>query len=243
MYTIFLSLFILWSSPANPVTDTKNSNDISAEQQHIYDLYNSLKPNGKIPDFELFYKGLAGYNNLTEKNLIKNKNYLTLIDFTASSNEKRLWVIDLDSMKVKYHELVAHGKNTGNEYARHFSNTTGSYQSSLGFFVTAEPYYGKHGLSLRLDGVEPGINDKARSRAIVLHGADYVNQNFISKYGRLGRSLGCPAVSTTVNKDLINTIKEGSCLFIYYPDASYFSMSELVPENTPKADYISELNY
>ena len=124
--------------------------------------------------------------------------------------------------------MVAHGKNTGGLLAKNFSNTIGSKQSSLGFYITGNTYTGKHGLSLYLNGIEPNINDNAKERAIVIHGASYVSQDFISENGRLGRSFGCPAVPVSKHKTIINTIKNGSCLFMYYPSAYYFDHSQFV---------------
>jgi hypothetical protein len=156
---------------------------------------------------------------LKEKGLV-TKDILTLIDFSKSSNTKRLWVIDLTTNEVLFNTLVAHGKNTGEEFANYFSNKAESFQSSLGFYATAEVYIGKHGLSLRLDGLQKGLNDKARERAVVVHGADYVSESFIKNHKRLGRSQGCPALPVEMNKKIINVIKERSCLFIYHPSKS-----------------------
>lgn len=127
-----------------------------------------------------------------------------------------------------YHCLVSHGRNTGEVMAKKFSNKPGSYTSSPGFYTTGETYFGKHGISLRLNGIENGINDKARERAIVIHGAEYVSPEFIAKYGRLGRSLGCPAVPEELSRDIIETIKDGTCLFVYAPTESYLLKSPLI---------------
>jgi hypothetical protein len=150
---------------------------------------------------------------------------LTVIDFSKPSTEKRLWVYDLRSRALLFHEHVAHGRGSGANMATSFSNVPESNQSSLGLFRTAEPYIGKHGLSLRLDGLEPGINDRARDRAIVIHGADYVNAATAKAQGRLGRSLGCPAVRPDVAKSLITAVKDGGLLFAYYPQQSWLSAS------------------
>ncbi|TSA27783.1 MAG: hypothetical protein D4R67_05505, partial [Bacteroidetes bacterium] len=130
--------------------------------------------------------------------------------------------------KVLFHCLVSHGRKSGELMAEYFSNTPGSNASSLGFYITGETYIGNHGLSLALDGIEKGINDNARERAIVIHGADYVSADFIRKYGRLGRSLGCPAIPEELKKEIIETIKSGSCLFIYRPSESYMSNSQII---------------
>jgi hypothetical protein len=134
----------------------------------------------------------------------------------------------MDSKKVLFHDLVAHGRNSGDNFAGKFSNTPNSNMSSLGFYVTGDTYTGKHGLSLYLNGMDPDFNDKARERSIVIHGADYVSQNFIRKYGRLGRSFGCPALSMESYKSIIDTICQGSCLFIYYPDEGFVRQSTVL---------------
>ena len=157
-----------------------------------------------------------------------SKIILSLIDFSLSANTKRLWVIDLDNDTILLHSLVAHGRNTGQEFANNFSNAAESYKSSLGFYSTGEIYNGKHGKSLKLDGLEPGINDNARNRAVVVHGANYVSESFVRNNKRLGRSLGCPAVPVEITNELINIIKDKSCLFIYFPSESYKRTSKLI---------------
>jgi hypothetical protein len=180
-----------------------------------------------LPQFDCFSKAFEGYNQLKSQGIIQ-KDFLTIIDFSMSSNEERLWVIDMVSKKVVLKSLVAHGRNSGEEFANKFSNKSESYQSSLGFYATGEVYQGKHGLSLRLDGLEYGINDNARNRAVVIHGADYASEKFANTHGRLGRSQGCPAVPYAVHKEFINTIKDKSCLFIYHPSRTYVAKSKLV---------------
>jgi hypothetical protein len=143
---------------------------------------------------------------------------LTVIDYSLLSRERRLWVLDIDSGEVLAHELVAHGNGTGGDAARHFSNRPGSYQSSLGTFVTGPTYHGKHGLSLRLRGLDAGLNDKAEARAIVVHGARYVNEDIVHQLGRLGRSQGCPALSEEAAPRIIELIRGGTVVFSYFPD-------------------------
>ena len=142
---------------------------------------------------------------------------VTVIDFSLPSRERRLWVLDVARAEVLAHELVAHGRNTGGDIAQSFSNEVGSYQSSLGTFVTGETYRGKHGLSLRLNGLDPALNSHAAERAIVIHGADYVNDSIVSQQSRLGRSEGCPALSPSVAPRIIGLISGGTVLFAYYP--------------------------
>jgi hypothetical protein len=186
----------------------------------------------EFPSTHLLQIALAGYKMLIENQSISRPEVITIIDFSLPSDKERLWVINLIQRKVLFRCLVSHGRNSGELMAENFSNTPGSNASSPGFYVTGETYIGKHGLSLALDGLERGINDKARARAIVIHGADYVSSDFIRNYGRLGRSLGCPAVPLELSKEIIQTIKGGSCLFIYAPKASYTSNSHIISKIT-----------
>ena len=144
---------------------------------------------------------------------------LTVIDYSKPSTERRLWVFDLKDKELVYEELVAHGQGSGANMATQFSNTDESHQTSLGLFVGRETYIGKHGYSLRLDGLDRGVNDRARERAIVMHGAPYVSAAFVKSNGRLGRSHGCPAVSAEVARQMIDRVKGGGLVFAYYPDA------------------------
>jgi hypothetical protein len=178
-----------------------------------------------VLDFKIFDMAVTGYGKI--KN-IKNKDIITIIDFSKVSSEKRCFVIDLRNKKLLYNCLVAHGKNTGENSAKSFSNLSGSLKSSLGFFLTAETYNGGNGYSLKLEGLEKGINDQARKREIVIHGAEYVSNSFIKKYGRLGRSWGCPALPLESSKEIIDTISKGSCLFIYAADDYYLKNSKLI---------------
>ena len=161
----------------------------------------------------------------------KSKSILTLIDFTKPSTEKRLFVFDMEQKKMLYSSVVSHGKNSGENYATSFSNEVGSYKSSLGFYLTGNTYQGRNGYSLLLDGLEKGINDRARERAIVVHGAAYANPS-VCKSGRLGRSFGCPALPQALTKPIINTIKGGSVLFIYANNKEYMAKSSILPNQT-----------
>ena len=160
---------------------------------------------------------------------------LAVIDFSLPSDKKRLWVFDLDQVSLLHKELVAHGKNSGNRVSKHFSNKTGSHQSSIGLFQANETYRGKHGYSLRLDGLEPGINDRARDRAIVIHGADYVDPSWIKAHGRIGRSHGCPAVRKEVIRQVVDNLKGGQLLFTYYPDQKWLGSSSYLNCNQDTA--------
>ena len=153
---------------------------------------------------------------------------LTVIDYSLPSTEKRLWVIDLAKRQVLFHELVAHGQNSGEAYAVEFSNRPESRQSSLGLFRTDDVYDGRHGESLRLIGLEPGINDRAEERRIVMHGAAYVNPRVVQRLGQLGRSWGCPAVDRAVFPKILRHIKEGTALFAYYPDPLWLRQSRFL---------------
>ncbi len=191
-------------------------------------VYTSIDANNlSLPKFESFFAAFQGYEILKLQGKIVNE-VLTVIDFSLSSTEERMWVIDMKTQKVILKTLVAHGRNSGIEFATNFSNENESYKSSLGFYITGEVYQGKHGTSLRLDGMEYGINDRARDRAVVIHGADYVSKKLARAQGYIGRSQGCPAVPYEVHKQLIETIKNKSCIFIYHPSRNYIAKSKLV---------------
>ena len=153
---------------------------------------------------------------------------LTVIDYSLPSTARRLWVLDMTAERVLFNELVAHGAGSGEDRAVAFSNQPGSRQSSLGLFRTADVYLGRHGRSLRLDGLEPGVNDRALERAIVVHGADYVSPSFARRHRRLGRSWGCPALARQVSQQVIDRIQGGTALFAYYPDARWLRQSRFL---------------
>lgn len=226
-------LFSIYTSKANfaePVKFQKSETEsvlIPGSDSNIESIYNRLNSSQfTLPNLESFKEALKGYYLLKKKGLVQ-KDILTLVDFSLSSNVKRLWVIDLDTNTILYNSLVAHGRNTGEEYANSFSNSNSSYKSSLGFYVTGEIYNGKHGMSLKLDGLEKGINDNARERGVVMHSANYVSNSFIKCNKRLGRSQGCPAIPEDLLRGIVNTIKNKSCLFIYHPSRSFEKISDL----------------
>jgi hypothetical protein len=231
IYKIFpFVLFLLFSFSSNETnfTDSENYKKPDAAiiakptfESKVEIIYKSLNSNQfALPNLESFKEALKGFYLLKEKGLVQ-KDILTLVDFSLSSNVKRLWVIDLATNTILYNSLVAHGRNTGEEFANSFSNANRSFKSSLGFYATGEIYNGKHGMSLRLDGLEKGVNNNARERGVVIHSADYVSNSFIKNNKRLGRSQGCPAIPQETLKDIVNTIKNKSCLFIYHPSRSF----------------------
>jgi L,D-transpeptidase catalytic domain len=177
---------------------------------------------------DAFNSALKGYNYLLQKKLLKNSRVLTVVDYSLPSSAKRLYVVDMNSGKILFKTFVAHGKNSGLEYASSFSNEEESYKTSLGFFITNNTYNGSNGYSLKLKGCEKGINDKAAERAIVMHGAAYANEDFLDNNGYLGRSFGCPAVPEKMNKKIIDVIKNGSCLFLYHPTKKYINASKIL---------------
>ena len=178
---------------------------------------------------DIFNLAIKGLKKLDSDGKLNNPNIVTIVDYSQSSNKKRLYVIDLKNKKLLFNTFVAHGRNTGEEYAKSFSNDEGSYKSSLGFYITEHPIIGSHtGFSLLIDGVEKGFNDHAVQRAIIIHAAEYATENFIKKYGRLGRSYGCPSLPPEMNKPIIDAIKGGTCLFLYNPNKDYISKSALL---------------
>ena len=191
-------------------------------------IYETLDSNSfSLPKFDVFLAAFQGYEEIQQQGILQNE-LLTVIDFSLPSTEERLWVIDLSCQRIVLKSLVAHGRNSGLAYATDFSNENESFKSSLGFYLTGEVYNGKHGVSLRLDGLEYGVNHKARERAVVIHGADYVNQKLAKRQGYIGRSLGCPAVPIEVHLQLIQLIKNKSCLFIYHPSRKQLQATKLL---------------
>lgn len=200
---------------------TSEIEDFDAYAERLYMALNDTDLN--YPAFET---ALKGYLKLLDEGSIEDGSLLTVIDMSVSANKNRFFLIDVKKEKIVHKSIVAHGRNSGGEFAKDFSNKIGSYKSSIGFYRTAETYTGKHGLSLRLDGLEFS-NDNARERAIVIHAADYVSTSFIKKNGRLGRSLGCPSLPKENYSQIVHKIKNGSLLFIYYPHTSYLKNSKL----------------
>jgi L,D-transpeptidase catalytic domain len=191
-------------------------------------LYSSLNLEQYGLSLEAFSYAYKGYQRLLEKKLIACCGYLTICDFSQSSKNKRFYLVDLNNNKLLLNTYVAHGRNSGGEYATKFSNKPESLESSLGFYVTRTTYIGEHGLALRIDGVDAGYNDKARQRNIVIHGAEYIDEAWLHHSNYMGRSYGCPAVPQKESSYIINTIKNGTCLFIYHPVKSYLEGSKIL---------------
>ncbi|WP_455641403.1 murein L,D-transpeptidase catalytic domain family protein [Parabacteroides sp.] len=223
MHRIFLYLLLLLL-PANYST-MRSSEPRTREVSGCQQLYQEMKLEGVV-NYTAFEQAITGYNRIDEK----SKEILTLIDFSKPSTEERFYVFDMRHKKLLFTSLVSHGKNSGGKYATSFSNENGSLKSSLGFFLTENTYQGKNGYSLVLNGLEKGINDRAKERAIVIHGAAYSNPSVIASSGRLGRSFGCPALPQAVSKPIINTIKNGSLLYIYANNQNYLSYSPILSE-------------
>lgn len=204
---------------------TKNVEAISFETYGH--LYTNLDLEGLGLSEEVFKYALKGMNNLEQTGKLKQR-IISIVDFSQSSDKKRLYVIDLVEERLLYNTYVSHGKNTGTKYAESFSNKLGTHKSSLGFYITANTYQGANGYSLRLHGMDKGFNDQALRRAIVVHGAEYASEKYIEKQGFLGRSQGCPAVPREIARELIDYIKDGSCLFVYHNAQQYPHRSTLL---------------
>ena len=187
--------------------------------EKTYSNFRSLNPS-------VLKLAVTAYHNAIKKGIEINKKVITVIDFSRPSNEKRLWVLDLETHKVLFHTLVAHGKYSGGNYPTSFSDHHGSLQSSIGVFLTKNTYQGHNGYTLTLAGLEKGYNNNAESRRVVMHGAPYVSEQIADTHGRIGRSWGCPAVDTKLAKPIINTIKNGTLMVAYYPDKNWLRNSE-----------------
>jgi L,D-transpeptidase catalytic domain len=179
-------------------------------------------------DEEAFEYAWRGYHNLLNKGLIRKKNVLSICDFSQSSSRKRMYIIDVLHKRLLYRTYVAHGQNSGSEFATSFSNEQNSFKSSLGFYLTSRTYYGRNGLSLKIEGMDTGYNDLARKRNIVLHGCTYVGPAQLHKYGSLGTSLGCPAIPAGMSPQIIRAVRHGSCFFIYHPTKKYLEGSSIL---------------
>lgn len=230
MKTFILSVLVTLNS-ANIIAPTVGPYNEETEEafislnQYTLELFNEI--NDQHLSLEVFEIAVKGYSELSLKKKLKNKKFLTIVDMSLSANTERMFIIDMEKRILVGKKLVAHGMNTGNEFASNFSNEQSSHKSSLGFFITGELYNGRHDLSMKLDGQEYS-NNNARSRGVVVHSADYVSCEYIKSNGRLGRSFGCPAIDKEGYEETVNKLKGGSCYFIYYPSRSYLSRSRIV---------------
>lgn len=208
-----------------PIVETTIEKSFEATVADLYNTFNSK--NLSMPNMLAFERAFKGYSKLLEEGKIQNP-LLTIVDFDLSSTKKRMWILNMDSHEVLFNTYVAHGQGTGGEFAKQFSNIENSHQSSLGFYMTGATYYGGNGLSLYMDGMEKKFNSNARKRYIVIHGADYADPSFIQRVGRLGRSYGCPAVPNKIAKELINTIKGKSVVYIHKSNENYLKNSSFL---------------
>ena len=231
---VFIGVFsILSISISNSAPGERNINssreiisDVDHNELLIEKLYTDCELTDKL-DYNVFKHAVNGYNSID----LTNNKLLSIIDYSKPSTEKRFFIIDIENHKLLYHTLVAHGKKSGFVNATKFSNKIGSYKSSLGFFITANSYFGIRGYSLKLEGLERGINDNARLRGIIIHGANYVDEGLANGNGVIGRSWGCPAVSKKLSKEIINLLRGGSLLYIYADDEVYKENSVIAKLN------------
>lgn len=220
---IFIPTYFPSFRPTEPVLPADSDSFVKAPALSCRRLYEEMGLEMRV-DYQVFERAFDGYQKIEGT----KKEILTLIDFTKPSTEERLFVLDMKQKQLLFSSLVSHGRNSGGKYATSFSNENGSHKSSLGFYLTEQTYQGKNGYSLILNGLEKGINDRAKERAIVIHGAAYSNPSVAASSGRLGRSFGCPALPQSLTRPIINTIKDGTLLFIYADDPTYLSQSPIL---------------
>jgi len=206
------------SVAANPVSALS-----LADSPRLNLLYDSLQLDSLGLTTQAYHKAIAGFLSLVATGAVPNPGILSIIDFSLPSTQKRLFILDTYSGKLLFNSLVAHGRNSGTLVATRFSNRRNSFMSSLGFYLTGEPFIGQHGYSLRLEGMEKGWNDNVFKRSIIMHPAEYVSEDHIRQWGLLGRSEGCPAIPQQLDRPIIDVIRGGSCLFVYSPDKKYLS--------------------
>jgi hypothetical protein len=247
--SLILFISVIGFKPVNATKNTiayKTTNPTAKElfAQYVSTVYQTARLQETGLTFEVFQKALTGYFNIKSANKLQNGSVITVVDFTKSSREKRMWIIDLFNKHLLLNTWVAHGQGSGDDMATNFSDTNESHQSSLGFFLADDVYVGKHGRSLRLDGLDAGFNTSARARGIVVHAADYVSESNIARIGRLGRSFGCPAVSPEVVTQVINTIKGKTVFFINGNNPTYNSkyLNENVLANFTSPDAFATMD-
>lgn len=211
-----------------PVSSTTLQSPATVLQGQADQLYDNMRLQRAGLSKKAFEYAWKGYKYLLRKGYIQNREMISICDFSQSSRHKRMYIIDVAQRKIMMKTYVTHGRKSGGEYARSFSNSADSHKSSLGFYITGNTYWGGHGLALKVKGLERGINDRANERNIVIHGSEYVGPNYLRYNRYAGRSYGCPAVPAKDTKKVIELIKDGSCFFIYHPTRGYLSQSKIL---------------
>lgn len=220
VYTSAIFCNIAFAAVTQPSID-EMANTFASETDHL--------------DPQVAKLALEAYFEAQDRGIHVNKPILSVIDYSLPSNIKRFWVLDLDNQKVLYSSLVSHGQNSGDTtHSYKFSNQPGSLETSLGLTLTENTYFGAYGYSLKIKGLEPGINNNVYRRTIIIHGAPYVTQEYIKYYGAIGLSWGCPALEQELAKPIIDTIKDGTLVFSYYPDSAWLHKSIFLRHLTPK---------
>ena len=232
--TIF-TFSTLSAKPTFRTTEAKNTTAWAAKRAEMkmirataISIYEEMDLEDSGLSQNAFESAWTGYYKLRKKGLLQRTNILSICDFSQSSGNQRLYVIDVRNRRLLYRTYVAHGINSGEEFASSFSNKMESCKSSLGFYITKRTYNGINGMSLRIEGVDRGFNDNAARRAIVIHGANYVSKRVLKKYGVMGTTFGCPAIPSEMTSQIIPVVKNGSCFFIYYPSKQYLAHSTVL---------------
>ena len=220
-----LSTFLYFSNAQNHLSKEKQL-ALKKAELNIKELYNELNAAQYNLSFEAFRYAYIGYQSLKKQQRLNGKELFSIIDFTKDCNSKRFYTIDLEKMKIVYNTYVAHGKKSGDRLATSFSDVAESNKSSIGFYITGSTYNGGNGYSLALHGDEKGYNSNLAKRSVVIHTADYANENYMARNGRLGRSLGCPVLPENIYKQIIDAIKDKTMIFAYYNDAKYLKTSK-----------------
>ena len=223
---IFILSTFLYFSNAQTGLSKERQLALKKAELNIKDLYNELNAAQYDLSFTAFRYAYIGYQTMKKQQRLNNKELFSIIDFTKDCNSKRFYTIDLEKMKIVYYTYVAHGKKSGERMATSFSDAVESNKSSIGFYITGNTYNGGNGYSLILHGDEKGYNSNLAKRSVVVHAADYANEDYIARNGRMGRSLGCPALPENIYKQVIETIKDKTMIFAYYNDAKYLKTSK-----------------
>lgn len=226
LFLIFVLSTFLYFANAQTHLSKEKQLALNKAELNIKELYSELNANQYDLSFEAFRYAYIGYQSLKKQHRLNDKELFSIIDFTKDCNSKRFYTIDLEKMKIVYYTYVAHGKKSGERLATSFSDVVESNKSSIGFYITGETYEGSNGYSLTLHGDEKGYNSNLAKRAVVIHTADYANESYIARNGRMGRSLGCPVLPPNIYKQVINTIKDKTMIFAYYNDAKYLKTSK-----------------